>query len=291
LKQRQIWWESTVKVLILVMLLLYPGIATRVFSVLRCTSVREGGKLFLALDFNIVCFGDEHSKRLALAAVCMIVYVVGIPLGVFATLYKNRDHLHDATSPQHRAIKFELGGLYQQYEQRFWWFEIVIIFYKMAMTGALSIIAPGTPLQMVLAILVSLAFVLLVLKLAPFESNMDDHVSFVSSLSLVLATFGGLLLIMDNGAKKYFEPDTIGTLIIVMTCCVFVFQLVNILLVKAASSCGRKDGKTKEERAQYPPSAVVPVQTTSTLDAALSGDDLEESEAMTSSKPGVRAWS
>jgi hypothetical protein len=114
----------------------------------------------------------------------------------------------------------------------------------MAMTGALSIVAPGSPLQMVLAILTSLTFVLLVLKLAPFESNMDDHVSFVSSLALVLATFGGLLLVMDT-ERKFFHPDTIGTVIIVMTCGVLVFQLGNIVIIKAKVSCGRKGRRGK----------------------------------------------
>jgi hypothetical protein len=49
-------------------------------------------------------------------------------------LKKNRKHLYDVNSPKHEEVLYSLGGLYSQYEERFWWFEIAIIIHKMFMT-------------------------------------------------------------------------------------------------------------------------------------------------------------
>ena len=47
------------------------------------------------------------------------------------------------------------------------WFELIVIANKMMMTGALSVVEPGSPVQMIAAILIMQTFLLLVLKTAP----------------------------------------------------------------------------------------------------------------------------
>ena len=48
----------------------------------------------------------------------------------------------------------------------------------MMLTGAMVLIAPGSPVQLLVAIFVVLIFLLLVLKVAPFVDNTDDWLSF-----------------------------------------------------------------------------------------------------------------
>lgn len=55
-------------------------------------------------------------------AVVYVADVMGVPLAMFGVLWKNRLHLWDKKSPKHEAVLFELGGLYQQYEPKYWWF-------------------------------------------------------------------------------------------------------------------------------------------------------------------------
>ena len=100
----------------------------------------------------------------------------------------------------------------------------------MMMTGALSVVEPGSPVQMVVAILVMQGFLLTVLKLAPYKNHTDDWMSFVTSLALVLTTLGGLVLIMDENGK--FDADAVGTGIIVLNCAVFALQVGNIVFIK-----------------------------------------------------------
>ena len=69
-----------------------------------------------------------------LAFASMALFVLGIPLAIWMVLKKNRKHLYDTTSPKHQAVLYSLGGLYSQYEEEWWWFEIAIIVHKMFMT-------------------------------------------------------------------------------------------------------------------------------------------------------------
>merc|ERR1711871_1918200 len=118
--RRQTRWELTTKILMLLVLLLYPGICSKTFSIFRCKQVWESldgaPSLYLESDFNVRCWSSKHNGRVALAVTSIIVYVVGMPCVLFILLYRNRKHLHNASSPKHEAIKFELGGLYLQFE-------------------------------------------------------------------------------------------------------------------------------------------------------------------------------
>ena len=71
---------------------------------------------FLVQDFNIKCNEGEHVTFVAIAIGFLLLYIVGIPLTMLVLLCRNRKHLHDEQSPQHRVIKNALGGLYIQCE-------------------------------------------------------------------------------------------------------------------------------------------------------------------------------
>ena len=118
--ERQHRKEKVTKVLILVILLLYPSLATRVFQVLRCKSVNGVDGLVLAADYSVICGEAQHSINVAIACVFLCVYILGIPFGILILLKKHRSALHDETHPQHKEIEFEYGGLYTQYEKKFW---------------------------------------------------------------------------------------------------------------------------------------------------------------------------
>jgi hypothetical protein len=60
--------------------------------------------------------------------------VFGIPVAIMLTLRKHRKALYDESHPEHEKVMYSLGGLYAQYEEKFWWFEMVIIMHKMFMT-------------------------------------------------------------------------------------------------------------------------------------------------------------
>ena len=101
------------------------------------------------------------------------------------------------------------------------------------MTGGLSVVAPGSPVQLSLALLTMVTLLLVTLKLAPFANAMDDTVAFLSSMSLSLTTFGGLVLIMDKPKPlNAFNPMMVGIGIIAVNVAVVVVNIGNIIMVE-----------------------------------------------------------
>ena len=207
---------------------LFYYLATRVFSVFRCQEV--DGIRILQEDFSVTCGQDKHAIFLLLSIAFLIIYCAGIPIGVLLILWRNRKALFDEKHKRHEEVDYEYGGLYQQYEPQYWYFEVIVIIYKMLMTGMLSIVAPGSPVQMVCAILIMQVFLLIVLKLSPYKSDPDDVSVFVSLLALVLITLGGLVLIMDR--DKIFNGEHIGVGITYMSVGVLVMQFLILVFVK-----------------------------------------------------------
>merc|ERR1712159_827730 len=112
-------------------------------------------------------------------------------MGLFVVLWRHRKHLHTRDlvklPPNYRFwVQPSLGLLYRQYEKDYWWFELAIILEKMLMTGSMVLIADGTSLQLLIATLLMLSFLLLVLRTAPYERDSEDISSFTTSLVLTL---------------------------------------------------------------------------------------------------------
>ena len=52
-----------------------------------------------------------------------------------------------------------MGAFFKDYEEEYWYFEVIIMFQKMLMAGALSVIAPRSPLQLLIGLLVCTSYI------------------------------------------------------------------------------------------------------------------------------------
>ena len=144
-------------------------------------------------------------------------------------------------------------------EPRYWYFEIIIILHKCVMTGVMVVVGNGTPLQPLVAMLIQMMFLLLVLKMAPYNDNLDDWSSFVCSLSLTMTTLAGfLLMIAKKGQLIEEEQDVIPVelltlLLIGINAMCFFYEIVVIgyvayqeKIVKRRRSGGEKNADQRE---------------------------------------------
>ena len=126
---------------------------------------------------------------------------------------------------------------------------MVVVLQKMIMTGAMCVIAPGSSLQLLAAVLVTLLYMLLVLKTAPYEEDSEDYTSFIACLTLTLTTVGGLLLIMDNLSTPTYESTLLGALLIAMSVCCIALEIGIVVLIDCGAYekvCGRWKGSKKK---------------------------------------------
>ena len=228
------------------------GLCTRLFSSLKTITISglasdHHSGVVLAYDYSIEAFKEAHMPYMYLTIVCMLIYVLGIPLAVFIALKVNQKYLFanglnsEEERTRHLDAVDEFGTLYLQYERKYWWWEVAVIFKKMLLTGAMAIVVPGSSAQLAIAILIVLTNVLVVLKTGPFVDTTDDWLSFLTSLQMFATLLGGLLLMTDNPTSPTYDPTFMGaTLVVVNSFGFFALVLSLVALHPKVRTCINK---------------------------------------------------
>jgi len=107
-----------IKLLLGLVLFMYPGLCTRCFQMFKCSKFHGVEELVLEADPSMICYQSEHATYITLALVFIGVYVIGIPMGMLMTLWRNRKYLYveegQEPTEKHKDAAFEYGGMYMQ---------------------------------------------------------------------------------------------------------------------------------------------------------------------------------
>merc|ERR1712166_1502932 len=220
------------KIIMLVIQLMYPKLATRTFQMFRCQEVKHVG-LVLDQDFSMYCWKGDHVFYATIAFISVFVYLIGVPLFTFTVLFCNRHRLHEA------AVEQRFGDLYRPYEEEWPYWEVALQFQKCILTGAMCAIKPGSPMQLLIAMLACLAYMLLLLHAGPYKGNLEDSLAFGTSLCLTVSLMFGFALITDypetpNNAydpEPVFQVDQIGILLIVLNVLPFLYFIYAAIVI------------------------------------------------------------
>ena len=225
---------------------------SKIFTMFKCKSIDGVDGQFLVEDYAQICSIGEHATYQLLAIIFLCLYVIGIPASMFVLLWCNKNHLHDESSPKHNLIKNALGGMYSQYEPKYWWFEIFLLLNKTMMCGGLVMFQPGTSMQVLVAILIMLCHLLVVKDLKPYDSDGEDISSFLSSLTLTLTTLGAFALMTDNpdATKKTFDSDALAYVMVGIAISCIVSQVGITIFIDCGlwnRLCGGKTEKNNND--------------------------------------------
>ena len=112
---------------------------------------------------------------------------------------------------------------------------------KCILTSILAIVFPRSPVQLFLALLVSMSYMALVLRAGPYIGDHEDILSFLASTSLSMTMLAGMTKITDTEARKTASADglisenALGTLLIVINLAPLVYFI--IINMKRLFSC------------------------------------------------------
>ena len=226
------------RIVLTILLVLYPGLGTRIFGIFRCSAI-DGfqDRYWFQQDLSLECYvtHKRHDQYLQFAIASLILIVIGFPFVIAVELFRSRKHLHNEKSSKHTDIKFKFGGLYIQYEKEFWFFEIVVVLVKQIMTGALGVFKPGTPIQVGMAVLVMFIYLMVLLRFTPFKSSADDMLAYVSTIATLFIAMVGLFLKLDEQSESHeqnFNRDAMGDLLVAITLAVIFLTFLNLILIK-----------------------------------------------------------
>ena len=134
---------------------------------------------------------------------------------------------------------------------------MVVIFKKMLLTGALSVVAPGSAAQIIIAIVVVMLNMLVVLKLGPFADSTDDFLAFATSMQMVFTLLAAILLMFDADSKYYDPAYMDGVLVTVNMFSLFALAFSIASMHPKVRAKLNSLGRRKEDIAQAS-SKVVP---------------------------------
>ena len=152
-----------------------------------------------------------------------------------------------------------MGGLYKMLESDKWWFELLTLFTKMILTGALGIFMPGSPIQIFLALIVCEIYALVLLRTTPYIDDAADVLKFSSTIVMIFTFLGGLVLMMDQ-ESAYFDASALDFVIVFMNISVLLAHIgyIAYLLGKRKykpNSLLEKQGSTARNSRKVVPAA------------------------------------
>ena len=219
---------------LLLMQLLYPKLAMRSFLMFRCRKIPGVHELLLQADMSKTCYKGVHLQYVPFAVAAVVIGIVGFPFLCFFLLWKTKKSLH---LPAFRA---KYGDLYLKYEPKWYFWECILMVQKAMLTGAMCAIAPGTPLQLLVAMAVCQLYLILLVFAGPYKGAMEDILAFLASSALTLSLLLGYVAMTDDDPipnNRHFDQDILGYIMISVNVVPFLyfFYACVVILLRGAN--------------------------------------------------------
>jgi hypothetical protein len=189
------------------------------------------------------------------------------PIGVLALysylLIKNRARINRPVEDRESDEKLmRLAFLFDPYKPEYWWFEVFETTRRLAMTGVLGAISPGSDLQLGAGILMEVFATMVYCLCLPFIEFKDNVLGVLTNFLVLLVMLTALLLKHNEG--KDAEEGIGGFLIFMNVLCVVVFVVFGVAQAYSYKHDFDNDAKTTKGLAL------------GTLTRQATGDDIEE---------------
>jgi hypothetical protein len=205
----------------------------------------------------------------------MVLFVLGIPLGQFAVLWKNREFIDErkctdkASYQQHLRVKRTYGSIFSAYRPDCYYYDILDLTRRLILTGGLIMIGGDEAVaQVLLGIIVSALWLCLVLFKRPYVAFWDNMLSAMLSFVVMITLLSGMALrlyeLTKTGADEIQQKAFGVVLVVINAICLVVSLLMTVMSTdtlrrRAGRFCRRKfPDSNKQDQTQSRTTAVVP---------------------------------
>ena len=197
----------------LILFFAFPPVTSLAFRLFEdCTTFSDElgqSQAFLVSShkhYALECPSDELSDAQSLAWVAILIYPVGTILLCAWLLYLGRAKLllEEQGTPYTRSIAF----LHAPFVPSYFYFDLLELCKKVLLIGFASLIKPGSILQLMVAVLISLLFLVLHLQSLPYRRHLDNMLA--TTINLSLCVFFLWCLLLQTGVLA--TEDDIGEL-------------------------------------------------------------------------------
>ena len=127
----------------------------------------------LHVDTRVDCHSGEYTVLFGCAMGMGAVWVFGIPCYWLYSLRKHSDSIHKVGEQgQPSMVAQQFAFLISAYKPEYYLWEVAEMWRKVTLTGVISVVSPGSIVQIITASAISLMFLTLHARCYPFK---DDH--------------------------------------------------------------------------------------------------------------------
>ena len=183
--------ETSIPWLLRLMFLIYPVISASAFDAWACYDFDTGDPdipaSFFRADVSVVCGSSAHDEILRWAVTAVVIYVAG--LWLFAALLLAWAYpaiLTEIQGAKPTRLSSAIRFLHAEFRPLICWWELLEMARRAILLGFFRLLDPGSIVQISLATLTCLVYLLLQLTAAPYRTLSDGWVANASSLCLVV---------------------------------------------------------------------------------------------------------
>jgi len=176
--------NSTLPVVLRIFFLAFPIVTNVAFDAFSCYEFEDGSQ-FLVADVAIVCSTPAHERVKAIAVAAIMLYPVGIfLLNGFLLIASRPSIISRSSTTLSRATAF----LHREYKPTMYLWELVEMSRRFLLVGCYVIgpYHPGSMMQLALAVLTSLLYLVVQLLSMPYHSFTDNYLAIGCSLLMVV---------------------------------------------------------------------------------------------------------
>jgi hypothetical protein len=225
--------DGRTKALFYVLLFGYPLVCPPVIATFLCRTV--DGTSYLVADYTLQCGTPQWDLAVAWCSTWLVVYVVGLPLAVVLAL---RRHIP--------SVAFVSDGYREHPLMRYW--EVLEMARKLLLSSAVLLFDKGTSMQIAVATVLSVAFLIAHTLFEPFENPADNRLQTLALASLFGTYFIGLLIKVQPSAG---QSGQFAALLTVMSLVVVLGAVINTgahVAKKTSGLLARQTKRSDEEQ-------------------------------------------
>ena len=218
------------------MFLLYTTVNLRAFEAFRCYDFGIDGRWLMA-DVKVACESAEHESIKGWAWLAILVYPVGWTATTALLLFVARKSILGLQKPT--ALSNALSFVYSEFEPAFFWWEVPEMARRFLLVGLMSIVLSGSIVQLVIAALFGILYLVLQLQAKPYKEASDDYVALASTTSLSVLLWSCVVLkvgvLTDTPEVDAILPPRLRTNFSVPSALLSVVTFASVVVILAVS--------------------------------------------------------
>ena len=204
LENRTVLKKQLIQLTIVVIYFALPIVSQSIFDAINCRAFQIDDSdppkfhSYLLIDMGTICDATRDSKYKSIKVIFWLLFSVWIvitPLTFFVLLRYISPSIY---SKQITFLAESCRFLWDDYESKFWYWDVVDTLRKISLTGLIMFVQPKEGsnkfLRLILAIILSAIYSFILLGLRPYKRPNDYYCAFSSNLLLICCFCFGLVL-------------------------------------------------------------------------------------------------